>query len=80
MIVFQALVHMAIVSGLFPVSGQPLPLISKGGTSIIVMSAAIGIMLSVARFAVHSDDTRQIRAEKNALPDDIQAANFSRQG
>lgn len=77
MIVLQAFVHMAIVTGLFPVSGQPLPLISKGGTSVLVMSAAIGIMLSVARFAAHSGDSKQIRAEKNALPEDMQAANFS---
>ncbi len=79
MIVFQALVHMAIVTGIFPVSGQPLPFISKGGTSVIVMSAALGIMLSVARFAAHSGDSQHIRAEKNALPDDMQAANFSSQ-
>lgn len=77
MIVFQALVHMAIVTGLFPVSGQPLPFISKGGTSVLVMSAALGIMLSVSRFAAHSGDKKQIRAEMNALPEDMQAANFS---
>lgn len=77
MIVFQALVHMAIVTGLFPVSGQPLPFISKGGTSVLVMSAALGIMLSVARFAAHSGDHQQINAEKNALPEDMQAANYS---
>lgn len=78
MIVFQALVHMAIVTGLFPVSGQPLPLISKGGTSILVMSAAIGIMMSVARFATQSGDERKkINAEKDALPEDMRAANFS---
>lgn len=79
MIVFQALVHMAIVTGLFPVSGQPLPFISKGGTSVLVMSAALGIMLSVSRFAAHSGDSQHIRAEKNALPEDMQAANFSSQ-
>lgn len=56
MIVFQALVHMAIVVGLGPVSGQPLPFISKGGTSILVMSAAIGAMLSVSRFAVYRSE------------------------
>lgn len=77
MIVFQALVHMAIVTGVFPVSGQPLPFISKGGTSVLVMSAALGIMLSVARFAAHTDNKQQIKAEKNALPEDMQAANFS---
>ena len=48
-ITFQALFHMAINVGVFPVSGQPLPLISKGGTSIIVISIAFGVMLSVSR-------------------------------
>lgn len=77
MIVFQALVHMAIVTGLFPVSGQPLPFISKGGTSVIVMSAALGIMLSVSRFASYTTDGKAIKAEMSALPEDMQAENFS---
>ncbi|MBD5357923.1 MAG: FtsW/RodA/SpoVE family cell cycle protein [Bacteroides sp.] len=77
LIVFQALVHMAIVTGLFPVSGQPLPLISKGGTSIIVMSCAIGIMLSVSRFAVTSGSSKDISEELTHLPEDMQAENFS---
>ena len=79
LIVFQALVHMAIVTGLFPVSGQPLPLISKGGTSVLVMSAAIGIMLSVSRFAVTNGNKSEIRQEIKELPEDMQAANFSGQ-
>lgn len=79
LIVFQALVHMAIVTGLFPVSGQPLPFISKGGTSILVMSAALGIMLSVSRYAVTSSDSKQIKAELKELPEDMQAANYSNQ-
>lgn len=77
LIVFQALVHMAIVTGLFPVSGQPLPLISKGGTSVVVMSMAIGIMLSVSRFAVTNGNKKQIKAELKELPEDMQAANYS---
>lgn len=77
MIVFQALVHMAIVTGIFPVSGQPLPFISKGGTSVLVMSAAIGMMLSVSRFAVTSGDKNEIKAEIKELPEDMQAANYS---
>lgn len=77
LIVFQALVHMAIVSDLGPVSGQPLPLISKGGTSVLVMSAAIGIMLSVSRYAATSDNKKAIRAEARELPSDLQAANMS---
>lgn len=49
LITLQALVHMAINTGVFPVSGQPLPLISKGGSAIISICAAFGIMLSVSR-------------------------------
>lgn len=77
LIVFQALVHMAIVTGLFPVSGQPLPFISKGGTSILVMSVAIGIMLSVSRFSVTSGDKKAMRAEGDELPDELKAINIS---
>lgn len=77
LIVFQALVHMAIVTGVFPVSGQPLPFISKGGTSVLVMSCAIGIMLSVSKYAVTSGDKREIKAELRATPKDMQAANVT---
>lgn len=75
MIVLQALVHMVIAVGLGPVSGQPLPFISRGGTSIIVMSAAIGMMLSVSKFAVKTNNSKAIKAELNALPDDMHADN-----
>ncbi len=47
-IVFQALINMAVAVGLFPVTGQPLPLVSAGGTSIWMTSFAIGIVLSVS--------------------------------
>lgn len=78
LIVFQALIHMAIVVGIVPVSGQPLPFISKGGTSILVMSVAIGVMLSVSRFAVTtSGNKKEIKAEANILPEDMQAENVS---
>lgn len=45
----QAFVNIAMVSGLLPVIGVPLPLISYGGTSLIVTLAAIGVVLSFAR-------------------------------
>ncbi len=67
LIVSQALVHMAIVTGLFPVSGQPLPFISKGGTSVIVMSLAIGIMLSVSRHAARQADGKSARDSEETL-------------
>ena len=79
LIVFQALVHMAIVTGLFPVSGQPLPLISKGGTSVLVMSVAIGIMLSVSRHATRQKEGKTDRdnVEAQHLGDDLSAINAS---
>lgn len=75
MIAFQALFHMAIVVGVFPVSGQPLPLISKGGSSILITSIAFGIMLSVSRFAVQSNKKKEIDAEKDLLPENVRADN-----
>ena len=47
-IVFQALVNMGVAVELFPVTGQTLPLISSGGTSIWVTCLALGIVLSVS--------------------------------
>ncbi|MGN0211711.1 MAG: FtsW/RodA/SpoVE family cell cycle protein [Muribaculaceae bacterium] len=68
MITVQALSHMAINSGLVPVTGQPLPFISKGGSSIIIMSVAMGIMLSVSRFAEFNTG-RKKTAAADAKPD-----------
>lgn len=48
-LVFQALINMAVAVNLFPVTGQPLPLVSMGGTSIWFTCLAIGIILSVSR-------------------------------
>lgn len=76
-IVYQALFHMAIVTGVFPVSGQPLPLISKGGTSVLVTSLALGIMLSTSRHAAFKGDKEAIREELNALPASVQSENPS---
>lgn len=76
LITLQALCHMAIVTGAGPVSGQPLPLISKGGTSILVTSIAFGIMLSVSRFAARGKDSRaEQESDKNALPAQLRAVN-----
>lgn len=51
MLVTHAMINMAVAVGLFPVTGQPLPLISRGGTSTFVNCAYLGIMLSVSRSA-----------------------------
>lgn len=47
-LVFQAMINMAVAVNLFPVTGQPLPLVSMGGTSIWFTCLAIGIILSVS--------------------------------
>lgn len=47
-IIFQALINMAVAVSLFPVTGQTLPLISSGGTSIWMTCFAIGMILSVS--------------------------------
>ena len=47
-LVFQAMVNMAVAVNLFPVTGQPLPFVSMGGTSIWFSSIAIGMVLSVS--------------------------------
>jgi len=62
-IIFQALINMAVAVGLFPVTGQPLPLISAGGTSIWMTCFAIGIVLSVSA-------NREIEINKNKKIDD----------
>jgi cell division protein FtsW len=43
------MINMAVAVNLFPVTGQPLPMLSMGGTSIWFTSLAIGILLSVSR-------------------------------
>ncbi|MCF8256507.1 MAG: FtsW/RodA/SpoVE family cell cycle protein [Flavobacteriales bacterium] len=48
-LVFQGFINMAVAVNLFPVTGQPLPLVSMGGTSIWFTSIAIGMILSVSR-------------------------------
>lgn len=77
-IVFQALFHICIVTGVIPVSGQPLPLISKGGSSILMTSIAFGIMLSVSRFAVPASSKKAvINNEIEVLPEGARAENPS---
>ena len=51
MLVLQASFNMLVAVGIAPVTGQPLPLISRGGTSTIINCAYIGAMLSVSRSA-----------------------------
>lgn len=59
MLVTQAMFNMMVAVGLAPVTGQPLPLISKGGTSTIINCAYIGAMLSVSISAKKKNTTER---------------------
>lgn len=68
-IVFYAFVNMAVAVGLFPVTGQPLPMISAGGTSIWMTSFAIGIVLSVS--AAKNEDIKKALVIDKENPLDV---------
>jgi cell division protein FtsW (lipid II flippase) len=48
-IVLQAFINMAVATGLFPVTGQTLPLVSAGGTSLLLTCAALAMVIAVSR-------------------------------
>ncbi len=62
-LVFQAFVNMAVAVNLFPVTGQPLPMISMGGTSIWFTCVTIGILISVSRDAEENKEQVTVAAE-----------------
>jgi cell division protein FtsW len=51
MLTSQAIINMMVAVGLFPVTGQPLPLISRGGTAMLIFCFYFGMMLSVSNSA-----------------------------
>lgn len=65
MVVLQALVHMAVCVQLIPVTGQPLPLITRGGSSILVTSIYFGLLLNVTCYASANQE-----AQSDLLPAD----------
>ena len=60
LLVFQACINMMVAVGLFPVTGQPLPLISRGGTSTLITCAYVGMILSVSRYARKNTEEQEI--------------------
>lgn len=58
-LIFQGMINMAVAVNLFPVTGQPLPFLSMGGTSLLFSSLAIGIILSVSRESEEEGDAKQ---------------------
>lgn len=62
LIMLQALINMSVSVGLMPVTGQPLPLISSGGTSLIFTCMGIGIILSVS-----AENEKKNKEQKTAI-------------
>lgn len=71
MLTCQALISMAVAVGLGPVTGQPLPMISKGGTSVIITCLYFGIMMAVAREQNELRERQQVSIDDsyNDTPD-----------
>ena len=63
MIVVQAMINMMVAVGIMPVTGQTLPMVSWGRTSVLMMSFSIGAILSVSRVV-------NARIRKEELPED----------
>ncbi|HOY31542.1 MAG TPA: putative peptidoglycan glycosyltransferase FtsW [Bacteroidales bacterium] len=66
-LVFQAVINMGIVVDLLPNTGQPLPMISMGGTSIWFTSIGIGILLSISRANENAEKQKTQDQENNEL-------------
>ena len=73
MITCQALISMMVAVGIGPVTGQPLPLISRGGTSVLITSIYFGVMLCVSREQMLKSEQQKsvIQQSKEDIPDII---------
>ena len=66
----QAFVNMAVAVNLIPVTGQPLPLISRGGTSTLITCAYFGLILSADRFGMGKSKKKSVDDETDEHSDD----------
>jgi cell division protein FtsW len=66
MIVTQTLINMSVATSLIPVTGQPLPLISRGGTAILITCIYFGIIFGI---------TRQMKEEQDYVPESPETEN-----
>lgn len=71
LLVTQALFNMCVAVGLAPVTGQPLPLISKGGTSTIINCVYIGAILSISRSAKRKGQQEGRQETVGAMADEV---------
>lgn len=73
MLALQAFTNLAVAVNLFPVTGQTLPLISAGGSSIWTTSAALGIIISVSRYQQEEKTSSEQSASKGDFPHQTEA-------
>jgi cell division protein FtsW len=64
----QAFINMSVAVGLFPVTGQPLPLISKGGTSVLMTSGCIGMLLGISNTLEKEERGEQVLGTEADVP------------
>lgn len=74
LIVIQAFINMAVAVNLIPVTGQPLPLISRGGTSTMITCFYFGMILSVSRFGAGMGDEEKTDEENRASENEGETA------
>lgn len=67
----QAFINMSVAVGLFPVTGQPLPLISKGGTSVLMTSGCIGMLLGISNVLEKESRGEQVAGAEAEVPTPI---------
>ena len=71
MLSIQAFVNMAVAVNLIPVTGQPLPLISRGGTSTLITCAYFGLILSADRFGIGKKKEQMVSEENTIIDEEI---------
>jgi cell division protein FtsW len=62
-IMLQALANMLVAIGFMPVTGQPLPFVSMGGTSIICTGIAVGMILNISRYSGKKETVAEIEED-----------------
>jgi cell division protein FtsW len=67
MLVIQAFINMAVAVSLFPTTGQPLPLVSMGGTSTLFTCLALGIILSICRSKDETEEEHAMETSQNSV-------------
>lgn len=76
LLVMQATFNMLVAVGIMPVTGQPLPLISKGGTATLINSVYIGIILSISRYV---NDLKQRQKEEELAQQTVQTQDMTQE-